>query len=102
MSDIVRIVLAILACHRLTELFLYDDGPFGIFLKLRDLVGANASDDWDNLSELGKLFSCPYCLGVWAAAVCALAFAVNKKAARLFLIWMGIAGAQSIITGKRQ
>jgi hypothetical protein len=58
-----RLVLAALACWRLTHLISAEDGPFDILLKLRQRLG-------DGM--LGKLMDCPYCVSIWVAMPLAL------------------------------
>ena len=107
MNTTVRIILAVLACYRLARLFVEDDGPFGIFDKWRDLVGANVNvvhgpmnaisrqEYKEPDSELGKLFECQYCIGVWCAVLCAVLVAFPTLPGDAFLIWLAIAGGQS-------
>lgn len=50
-----QFILAALACYRLTVLIARDAGPFGVFRWLR--------------STRFKVFSCPYCVSLWAGAL---------------------------------
>jgi len=93
------IVLAILATYRLSQLIALDDGPFDCFVFLRGLTfcsrkgKARRGPVWHSLE---KLVNCPYCLGVWFAA---LFTAVVSQIEPLtiwtgLLVWLGIAGGQ--------
>jgi hypothetical protein len=53
-----RLVLAALACWRLTHLIAAEDGPFDLVLRLRRRLGDGV---------LGRLMDCPYCVSVWVA-----------------------------------
>lgn len=53
-----RLVLAALACWRVTHLLSAEDGPFDLVLGLRQRLG-NAA--------LGRWMDCPYCVSVWVA-----------------------------------
>ena len=53
-----RFVLGILGVWRLTHLLNAEDGPGGIFVKLRTLAGSSIG---------GGLLDCFYCLSIWVA-----------------------------------
>jgi hypothetical protein len=98
----VTILLAILACYRVSELIAIDDGPYKVFSRLRQGLGRRAALEqrwnkegvWSNLAELVQ---CPYCIGVWVAALFALLLAGDVK--EFLLMWLGIAGGQSVLQG---
>jgi hypothetical protein len=59
-----KLIIAALACWRITSLFVYEDGPFAVFMHIRSLtlrVGG----------ELAKVISCPLCCSVWAGVATA-------------------------------
>lgn len=95
-----RLILAALACFRITTLFVVDDGPWDIFLKFREWAGVYdlGSDDRPR-SVGGRLLECPHCFGVWVAAwISVWVFGiVSNPGLDLFFIWLAIAGAQSIL-----
>ena len=68
-------LLLILATWRISCLLLYEEGPFDIFTRLRNLIGIyeeldSEGDtqqyiDPDKSNFLTALFSCLYCLSIW-------------------------------------
>ena len=51
------LILATLAVWRLTSLLVYEDGPFGVFDRLRDAL------------LFRRLLGCFWCTSVWTAAI---------------------------------
>jgi hypothetical protein len=58
MNPMYRFVLGILGVWRVTHLLNAEDGPGGIFVKLRTRAGSSI---W------GELLDCFYCLSIWVA-----------------------------------
>ncbi len=54
-----------LALARLLRLLTEEEGPWGIFEKLRAAVGIDEYGNFDENRMLAKLFDCYWCLGVW-------------------------------------
>lgn len=80
----------------MAQLLVYDDGPFDVIFKLRAAVGTydlNAAGERQTV--LGKLFSCPYCVGFWIAAPLAATLATTIIS--FFLWWLAIAGGQAFL-----
>lgn len=97
MPEVLRWILAALACYRLAELVALDEGPFRIFARFRAWAGCHPNDlIRENVAEL---VHCPYCLGVWFGALCAALAFWPTWPGDLFLAVLGLAGAQSILTG---
>ncbi len=97
-----RLVLAVFATFRLARLLARDEGPAGVFEKLRTALGAyDYGPEQDDAGQpmartsLGRLMVCPHCLGVYAAVLCAGLFLWAHPLAALVLLALGIAGAQS-------
>jgi hypothetical protein len=91
---ITPVLLGILACYRVTQMLVYDDGPSNIFANLRAKVWeiARQSREGSPGWNLGRLFDCPYCMGVWVA------LAISLIVAEFSLInWLAISGGQAII-----
>jgi hypothetical protein len=60
----------VLACYRLTRLIVFDDGPFDVFAKLRVWAGVyDYASNGRQATQLGRLLGCPYCTGMYAAAL---------------------------------
>ena len=64
-----ELIVGILATWRLTALLHYEDGPKGIFEKLRQRVRAFEEKDGKPVTFLGGLLSCFWCLSVWTGLV---------------------------------
>ncbi len=98
MTELLRAVLAAMAVYRLARLLVMDDGPFGLLRRARDGAAIRGGDIrlWETVAEL---YSCTYCLGVWLAALGAALVARPTPAGDLFLLWMGLAGAQAFLQG---
>lgn len=95
MSDLVRWILAALAVFRLAELVALDDGPGRVFARLRAWAGCHPVDAVRE--TLGALVQCPYCVGVWAAAVCAVLVLWPSRVGDIALAALGLAGAQAFL-----
>lgn len=81
-----------LALARLLRLFTEDDGPYMILGKFRRLIGI---DDVTGAAsnELGGLFSCYLCLGIWLAPVVMLLYAYAN-----WVVWcLAIAQGASLV-----
>ena len=59
-SEWLLFVMLVLATWRLTSLFVYENGPLDVFLKLRT---------WDRSLFLMGLLNCSWCTSVWTAAI---------------------------------
>jgi len=103
MTELARLALAVLACYRLAQLLPTDDGPGEVFKRTRESLGrraARAQADgrhvllWRNLAEFVR---CPYCIGAWAALLCAALLLWPSTPGDLFLAWWGIAGGQTAL-----
>jgi hypothetical protein len=105
--DAMRLSLAMLAVYRLAVLFACDDGPLFIFREMRRAVGRWAAKEtaskFSNAARLSaaELVNCPFCLGVWFAALLAPLVALPTLPGDLFLLWLGLAGAQQWLQVRR-
>ena len=89
-------VILILACYRLAQLIAIDEGPGGICLRLRILLGAyDTKADGEPISNIGRGIKCAYCVGVWFALP--LAFLATGFSWQLFVYWFAIAGGQAFL-----
>ena len=86
-----------LVCFRLTQLLVYDEGPFDVFLRIRRRVGVyDLGQDGRSQTELGKALSCAFCTGLWVAAPLA-AIAHPEGAIEFFITWFAIASVQAVL-----
>lgn len=91
-------ILLSFVCYRLAQLFTLDEGPFGIFHRLRVKVGAyDLGDNSKAITGLGRAFNCPYCFGIWIALP--LAFIATGVSWYTLTWWLAIAGLQAFLQG---
>ena len=69
---VLDIFVQILALARLLHLLIEEDGPFKVLVKFRQFIGINELGAYSN--ELGGLFSCHLCLGIWMAPLIVLIY----------------------------
>lgn len=85
------------ACYRLTRLITgYEEGPFAVLVKFRSAMGVyDLDEDGSPQTQLGKLFECPYCVGMWLA----LAFALlpSNRVTKVIITWLAISGLQAYL-----
>ncbi len=97
--DIVSFIIASLATYRLTQLLVYDRGPFAIFEQFRGWTKKIALDH-RIFNGLAFGITCPFCTGVWMAALCGVMIVYPSQSGDLFLIVFGLAGLQTVIERK--
>lgn len=59
-----RIIILAFASWRLASLLVDEDGPFGVFDRLRRRVGVYRTGE---MSQVALAFTCIWCMSVWAA-----------------------------------
>jgi len=99
-ADEVRLLLAVFACYRLAQLVTLDDGPMFIFRDMRRQMNAVASRGGKFQKGVAELLSCPYCIGIWLAFPCALAYLYPTGFVDIILLVVGIAGGQAFLQGR--
>lgn len=88
--------LLTLAVYRVAQLLVYDDGPFNLIFKFRVKVGVYDLDQGgEPKTGLGKLFACPYCMGLWLAIPAALVASGSINS--FIILWLAIAGGQTFL-----
>lgn len=106
LTEISRIILAALAVYRLAFMLREDDGPLFIFRRLRAFTDRKRKEEQECGQEAGlwagldEGIRCPYCCGVWAAALCAVLVLWPTPPGDVFLLWLGLAGAQSLLESR--
>ena len=90
-----RLICAAFAVYRLARLITQDEGPFSVFKRLREWAAVNSEG-------LADLVSCPFCLGVWFAAIVAALVMMPTLAGDAALVWLGLAGVQSLLQAKTE
>lgn len=93
-----RLLLAVFVAFRLARLIAVDEGPGGLCLWFRLKAGAyDLGPDSQPQTNLGRGIICPYCMGVWAAALTTALVWFPSRVGDVFLVWVGTAGAQSAL-----
>lgn len=102
MTIVVRLILAGFAVYRVAELLVIDDGPYFIFRRFRRWLGQNAagSDTQSFEYMLAGLFGCPFCIGVWLAALAVVPVMLPTVVTDVILIWLALAGFQTLLESK--
>lgn len=92
------VIMACFAVYRLSRLIVFDEGPFDLFLKFRELVGVYDRDvNGRAKTSIGRLFACPYCIGLWISIVIVYFLFYPVPASNFLIFVFGIAGVQSFI-----
>lgn len=96
-------LLLALACYRIARLIAIDEGPAGIFVKLRIAAGAFDYNEAGQIkTSLGRGIACPHCVGMYAAIVLVVVVLLApqgniRDGIMLFILLFAIAGAQSFL-----
>ena len=81
-----RLVLAVLACWRVSHLLAREDGPWNAVARVRAALGGGV---------LGRMMDCFYCLSVWVAAP--LAFFVAPGWIERVVAWLAVSGGACLL-----
>jgi len=81
-----RLVLAVLACWRVSHLLAREDGPWEVVVRVRRALGGGM---------LGKMMDCFYCLSVWVAAP--LACFVTPGTVDRVVAWLAVSGGACLL-----
>lgn len=93
-----RFLLAALAVYRLARVVALEEGPFGVFVSLREWAGAHDyGENGQPITALGRLVSCPMCAGVWLAFPAMLAMFKPGVFSTAVITWLAIAGLQTFL-----
>jgi hypothetical protein len=78
-----RFIIQLLAVARITYLFVDEDGPLGIFVRMRDYFGLTETTKMysDNIlkNTVTDLLDCKWCFSVWAASIVLILDKVKLK-----------------------
>jgi hypothetical protein len=81
-----RLLLAVLACWRVSHLLAREDGPWDVLARVRAALGHGM---------LGRMMDCFYCLSVWVAAP--LALFVSPAWVERGVAWMAVSGGACLL-----
>ena len=97
METEIRIIMAALAVFRLAHLVSKEAGPGMVFERARINAGKRAGSSSKFWFDIAELLNCPYCLGVWFAALATIAVFSPTKVGDIGLVVFGLAGAQAFL-----
>lgn len=98
LSGATRLILGILAVYGAADLLTNSDrrGPHEVLFKLRAALGVYDLDvDGEPETELGRLFACPFCLGMYLAAAMAWLTVRPTPTGDTLLTWLALYGGHT-------
>lgn len=106
-SFVIRFLLAALSVYRLAWMT-KEDGPFGIFLNMRNWLGkmaarerhASGFETFGPAWTIAEISNCPHCIGVWLAILFAPFVIFPNFYTDMVMIILAISGLQSLFTGR--
>lgn len=75
------LIIATLAAYRISRMITAEEGPFGVFLLIREHI------DRDQQTWVGRGLSCILCVSFWVTGATSLIIGAT------WLEWLGMAGA---------
>ena len=88
------IFVQILALARLLHLLIEEDGPFKLLARFRKAIGINEFGEASN--ELGGLFACSMCLGIWLSPIIVLLYHYSPMIVWCLAVAQGTAFAYAL------
>ncbi len=97
-TDWIRLVLCVFTVYRLSFLVSAEEGPSGVFERLREWLGAYELGE-NGLADtnLGRGIACPLCVGVYVSILVSVLFWWPSTLSSLILTVFGIAGGQMFL-----
>lgn len=101
-----NLLLLALATWRLTNLLTDEQGPFDMFVHMRHKLGVrkNAQNENYGITELGKLFSCIWCLSPWIGLLFSVVYYLRRGVAIAITLPLSLSALallyQKILRGK--
>jgi hypothetical protein len=93
---VVEVAVYVLAVWRVAFMLVYDQGPFLVFLRVRELFGVVHDEADEPISwPRGSLFACLGCMAVWVAIGLLPLFLLDWG--RIVLIAFAVAGAAKLV-----
>lgn len=103
LAEWIRVGLAAMTVYRLAQLVTIDEGLLGMFQRLRDWAGTYDRDAHGRtISARGRLFGCPYCIGLYIALAVAALVIWPSWIGDAALLVFGLAGIQAYLQGPRR
>lgn len=92
--NFITVVLLGLSTWRISSMLCYEEGPFGIFVKIREMAGIEHNDLNTPVVYpdrfFGKLFECIWCLSVWVSATFVVFYIFLPTLAIYFSLWLSL------------
>jgi hypothetical protein len=91
--NFIDVVLLGFACWRLSSLLYQEEGPFGIFTRLREKLGIQHIDGVPCIYPdrfWCKLFGCMWCLSVWVAFALVVGYIFLPTFTIYFSLWLSL------------
>lgn len=96
MPLVISFVLLILAVYRLAYMISQEEGPFGIFERLRIAGGAYSfGEDGRPQGWIGRGLTCPLCVGFWLSGL--VVILVLPSGWFTLVYWLAVAGGQTAL-----
>lgn len=94
--DTLHFIILALATYRISSLFVNEDGPFDVFLWIRDRVGVRHNEYGQayGLNVIGEALACIWCFSVYAG----IGWAVLYYYYPLTAYWLALPLALSAVT----
>lgn len=99
MLTLTEVIVGALATWRLSHLFLYENGPFGLLRTLRECLGVTYDELGHVVSYRWEITTCIWCLSVWVGLIVTFVFWLSL-ASFWFLLPFALSAA-SCLLGKR-
>lgn len=98
MFEWLRWLPAILVTYRIALLFAEDEGPFGIFRRIRARLGGyDYGPEGQPLTLWGRGSRCALCVGMYVAIVVVAGIVQPRTVFDFLMAWMGVAGGQAFL-----
>lgn len=100
------LVVLILATFRISALLVYDKGPFGLFQKIRGLVGIEFIETEEGVAPikivpetfLAELFDCIRCISLYVAAAILILWILPIPIIDAIIVLFAVAGGVYLIS----
>jgi hypothetical protein len=95
----VDFLLLALATWRLTSLLVQEEGPWGIFVKLRYALGVRYDERSVayGLTTLAALFTCMWCASVWTGLIVSTVYLISPLTARWISLPLALSAAVLLV-----
>lgn len=97
-------VLFFLSVWRVSVMVVEEEGPGDVFVKIKEMTGAQVSGipvDWQHMGTLARLTQCPWCLSVWVGLALSLIRLISPKTFRFLALALAGSAATVLIEEKR-